>query len=733
MRRRGLTLAGPRFATDCRDVTRAWRHARLLPQFLAEEQERWFLWVPVLLAFGVAAYFALPREPLLPALLGLQIFLLACLWWQRRALTAFLLLAALAAFSSGLLLAKLRTDLLEAPRLVRDMNGVFVKGWVEAAETRDKGRVRLQIRVHDISRLAAGETPARILVSLRKACADDLCVPGATIGLLAFLRLLPDPVMPGAYDYAREAYFEQIGATGFAPRPPEAWNDAPEAGFALRYAAAVQRLRAAMTARITEALPGDTGAIAAALLTGIRSGIGEEPLNALRIAGLAHILAISGLHMSLMAGSLFWLIRALLAMNQHAALHLPVKKIAAFIALTGAAAYLVISGSGISTQRAFIMIAIMFVAIMLGRPALSMRNLASAAILVILLRPESILTASFQMSFAATLGLIAAYERRPLRNAETSTHVPRWIWPLRIVFFYFAAMCVTTIVASAATAPFAAYHFSRLAPFSILGNLMAMPLVGFVIMPAGLAALVALPFGLEPLPLALMGWGIDRLIAAAHMVAMLPGADSHVARMPVASLLLIVVGCLWLALWRRWWRWLAVLPAFAAVPVAYAARPPDILIDAAGRAVAVRRAGTGQLDVLDLTRSQFSASRWLAADGDERAGGKVEAQSFSCDALACIAPLPQGGHIAVVRHRAALAEECAGARIVVTAFELAGTCKGPELVFDAAELRRFGARAIFINGTGMKVESARPKAGARPWWPQGEAPDVPSDNAGQDG
>ena len=710
----------------------ATRLAAFAREAFAAEQERWFLWTPVALASGVAIYFALPREPSLMALAGVVLVLAIAAWRARARAFAFAALAVLSLFAAGTGLAKLRADLVAAPVLPRTMVSARISGWIETAEPRHDGRLRLRLLVAKIERLSAGETPRRVLVSLR-ADPPRPVEPGQPVSLRAFLQAPPPPPAPGAYDFARAAYFEGIGAVGLAHGAPEIWAEAPPASLALRLGASLYRLRQAVAARIRAGLSGEAGIIAAALIAGLRAGIPETVLEDLRASGLAHILAISGLHMALMAGSLFWFVRAGLAAVPALALRHPIKKIAAAIALAGATFYLALSGASIATQRAYVMIAIMLVAVLLERPAITMRNVALAAVIVILVRPESVLSASFQMSFAAAVSLIAAYEYRlgRLRLAPEETFVWRagWFRWARLALLYFAAIALTTIVASAATAPFAAYHFHRVAPYSLIGNLAAMPAVGLLVMPAGLAAVIAMPFGLEPVPLAAMGLGIDWVLGAAHRVAALPGAETHIAQMSELGLILMVFGVLWLVLWQRPWRLAGAAAVAAAIPLALLPRGPDLLVDASAASVAVRAGPERQFSVLARNTGSFTVSRWLEGDGDDRPPENIDGAAFSCDPLACVAPLPKGGHIAIVKHVAALEEECRTARIVVVKFALSGHCQGPALVLDRDDLARHGTHAVWIDAEKLTLRKARPLPGARPW--EGTPP--PEEEVREDG
>ncbi len=494
-------------------------------------------------------------------------------------------------------------------------------------------------------------------------------------------------------------------------------------------------MRGQIAARIRDSLPGGPGALAAALITGRRGDISRENVENLRTAGLAHILAISGLHMSLAAGSIFVLLRAFLALFPAIILHYPVKKIVAVAAIAGSAGYLIISGASIATQRAFVMIAIMFVAVLLDRPAISMRNVALAAMVIILMRPESVLTPSFRMSFAAVTALVAAYEFRPLTRFRRQIAAGLWVRAAMRPLYYLAGVSLTTIVAAAATAPFAAYHFNHMAPFALAGNLFGIPVIAFIIMPMALFSVFAMGLGLEEYPLVVMGWGIEILLRTAALVAEWPGAVRVVAAMPDSALLTMVLGGLWLALWRKPWRLGGVAVIGFGIALNWTRVGPDLLVDSRANTVALRDA-SGRLQVLVRGRSTFAAERWLARDGDGRGIDQVAAESFKCDRFACVASLADGSRVALVLHRAAMAEECRISRIVIFRFARKGACEGPELVLDRAGLELDGAVAIWLDdeaeptgaasnipanqqysGTAgnLRTQHAAPRFSERPW------------------
>ena len=264
---------------------------------------------------------------------------------------------------------------------------VRVSGWIAGMEEAARGGVRVVLRVHDIEDVDPADTPATVRVTIRSK-ADALAV-GQAISVLAGLTPPSGPVIPGGYDFARTAFYQRIGAYGFAYGAAKPADLGPPP-LGVRLGEPLARLRETIRRRIEAALPGDAGHIAAALTVGETGGISERTQEAMRASGLGHILAISGLHMALVAGASFWIIRALLALSAGLALARPIKKWAAAGALAVAAGYLGLSGAGVATERAFVMMAIMLTAIMVDRRAITLRNVALAAFVILALAPESL-------------------------------------------------------------------------------------------------------------------------------------------------------------------------------------------------------------------------------------------------------------------------------------------------------------------------------------------------------
>jgi competence protein ComEC len=467
-------------------------------------------------------------------------------------------------------------------------------------------------------------------------------------------------------------------------------------------------LRQSIASEITHAAPGAAGAVAVALLTGLRGALPQHIWDEWAVAGIIHLLSISGLHMALVAGTVFFAVRIALALAPPLALRLPAKKLAALLALVGAFGYLLISGASVPAVRSFIMTAIMLLAVMVDRNPFSMRLVAFAALALLLLQPESLVGASFQMSFAAVVALIAVYETGAAKRRSGGLDGR--------LLLYVAGCALTTVVASAATTPFSIYHFSRFSTYGIVANLIAVPLSAIWIMPLGMLGLLLIPFGLADICFVLMAQGIEIIIAVAAFVAELPGAALDVAQPPLLALLATVAGGLWLCLWRTPWRRLGLLGIALGGGLMLLARPPDVLVDARGQIVAVRLAD-GQLAISPWKRDSWITDSWLRSAGQVQAapwppdGGDDE--DLRCDALGCIVSLG-GQRIALVRRPEALEDDCALVDLVISYPRIEHCPNGTPLIGPEA-LWRSGGLALWAGRGGIETLSVREVSGERPW------------------
>ncbi len=662
---------------------------RALAAQLDAEQGRWFLWLPVFFGAGIGIYFELPVEPDLTLSMGLFIAALALRMLARGNLLPFLLTSVLLCMAAGFLAAKLRTDIVAENVLER--HGAYnLEGFVESfdRQTARKGRTIVRLTSMKYEEEEVAKRPFRVRVNVRGGVTLS---PGTTVKLRAILGPPPEPVMPGGYDFARMSFYQGVGASGYTLSRPEVLEPR-ELPLDMKVRTRLAELRARIGARITGVLPGQTGEIAAALTVGQTAGLDEKSMRDLRGSGLAHVISISGLHMSLVAGTVFWFLRWLLACFPSIALRFSARTIAGGAALVCVTIYLLLSGAAIAAVRSYLMIVVVFLAILLNRPALSLRNVALAGLLILIVLPDSLIDLSFQMSFAATAALIAGYERfgRYL-HFEARNVRERLTWqPVYIV----GGVLMTTATAGLAVEPFSAYHFHNLTTYAALGNLLGGPPVDLLAMPAMIVALIAMPFGLDEGPLKAMGLGVDGMIVVAKWVAAIPGSIVNVPAFPFAALLVIVCGGLWLIVWRRPWRLSGLAAIGAGVALTSIHDRADVLVDRDAKVVAIRDRD-GKLQAPKSRRAFYTMAQWLKADGDNRTPKEASTGAgWQCDASACVA-MVKGKQVSLTMKREAVQEDCERAAILVAPMDILVPCRAPKVLLDRA---RFGRRARRRSG-----------------------------------
>ena len=691
---------------------------------------RWRLWAPVAFGGGCAVYFALKTEPpAWPLIAGA--LLAAGLWFGARRMALprvwTLSLMLLACFALGVAVAKLRTDAVAAPIAPAMARPTVVEGWVIDVDSPGAAGPRVVIAPVRVEGLALEQTPVRLRATVRGAAPE----PGEAVRLFALINPPPAPASPGAYDFGRNAYFQSMGGVAFAlgeTRPaylsPPPWR--------VRAAMAVNGLRFDLAKRIVARLGERTGGVAAAMTTGHEAWLDPAQVDVMRDSGLAHILSISGLHMAVVGGFSFFLVRLLVAAWPWLALRVSGKKVAAWAGLGAVATYLVISGSPPPAERAAITASIAFLAILLDRQAITMHALAVAAFVVLLLQPEAIVTPGFQMSFAATAALVALVEAWPVRPREISAP-----WPILLVQrvgTWLGAAVMASLVAGAATGPFALQHFNRTAMYGLGANLATAPLSDFVIMPALALGALLESVGLGAPFLWLAGQGIGVMLGIGEWTAGLPGAVRTVASAPGWALPIAFLGVLFCCLWRGPLRWLG-LPFAAAVMLWPRDPTPDLWIGDGGTNAAFVE--DGKAVVVRTGVRQFAVDVWTRRRGVQAADRPAE--GWACTRFSCAPGTPDRGPLAMWwGRRTPLPEEidalCREAPVVsvrATLTALPASCEG-RLVLDGTDYARGGAVELWRDGP---ASASRWRAvwvadvrGDRPWSAIGD-PEV-SDSGG---
>ncbi|MGC9270444.1 ComEC/Rec2 family competence protein [Acidiphilium sp.] len=684
------------------------RAVAALNLWLMAERGRLFLFLPVAMGGGVLVYFDLTREPSLwvaAGAVGLALVALVATWrWPvPRGIVALALAAAL-----GFGRAQLQT-LAMPPLLAVPHHGVTITGRIVGVDLLPTGR-RISIAA---PRLNHGPPQARaVRVKLRRG--DDVAVEaGDTVRLRALLYGASRPAYPGGWNFGRDQYFAGLGAVGFAISPLEVIARAQPGWFS-----ALRQLREAIAARILADLPLDTGSIAATLLTGFEDAIPPAERQDFITAGLAHILAVAGLHIGIVMATLYALTRFLVGFSEFLLLRVPAKIIASIVSFAGGAVYAALTGFHVPIMRSLAMAALVLAGIIAGRRALSLRGLALAALVLILLEPQAVPGPSFQMSFSAVLALIAGYEAVGRRFVVTGEgHGAKLIR-------HIAALAFTSFLAGGASMPFAAYHFQQIEPYYVLANLIAVPLTALVVLPLGMASLVLMPLHLERITLIPMGWGITVILRVARIVGSLPHALIEISPSPGYAVALIAIGLACLGLFRSWLRYAGLAPIAIGLIAMTLGRAPDVLISPTANLVGVRDGHI--VRIVEAGRvDKFTLDQWRPVwAGDRVRAGRAD---DVCDDGRCRF---DGGRVLYLADRAAAARGCAGARVVVSSRPLRGMCRKPgRIVIDRFSVWREGAIGLWFNPSvmpagvpggvpgGVTVRTDRMVQGARPWVP----------------
>lgn len=738
----------------------AFDHVRTAIARLIDEEAahgRAILFAPIYMGVGAIVWFKFDSDP--PPQTVLAAFLLptAGFFFGREAGRVFRhILFAGMLVSIGMALAQWESWRASTVMLDSAVT-TTVTGRVERRESYENGRWRYVIKVDSTEKPAIHRPPERVTIFVRKqAEAFNL---GDRIQGRARLTPPAGPAVPGLNDFAFSSYFNGIGANGFAYGTPTLLSPTGDIASSSWLEAAdlwLAGLRNSIGDRIRRTLPGDTGAFAASLVTDERRALSKETTEALRMAGLTHIIAISGLNMALSAGIFYIGLRYLFSLFPGLAQAWPTKKIAAFSALVTLTAYYLISGFGVSAERAFIMMAIMLVAVLFDRPSLSLRNVALSAIVILVLSPSQVLGPSFQMSYAATLALVSGYtlwSRR--RHRENILSRFRLLSPLLFVSRFFGGILSTSFIGGVSTAIFSIEHFHRLATYGLAANLAAMPIVSFIVMPFGMAAMLLMPFGLDGPFWKVTGEGLELVIMVAKIVSGW-GGDITFGRQPGWLMPTFIAGFLLMTMLRTRVRHVGLLLLLSSIGMAAlgsGVRKPDLVISEDGVLVALR-----QDDILATNRERpqaFIFEQWQkglvasehqpptilprdpmlpqVSKKDHRRRLSVEEQgavrkamevaldqtmqgSFACQKGAwCVAMLENGAMLITIEDAAYLPPACDTANIVVTPIRLRlDRCRSGAMLFTGATLRRTGSIEMDLSSNEPIVTTAFENP-QRPW------------------
>ncbi|MEP3048006.1 MAG: ComEC/Rec2 family competence protein [Roseibium sp.] len=665
------------------------------------------LWTGFAFVIGIYIYRVLPEESHWAVLSFISLFsgLVGLSLWREKGLSPSVIL--ILATVAGLTVATVRTAIVQAPRLGEPMSVTLTARVLDIDRKGSGTRVLLQTLSVNNRQITNIEFPER--VRLRVSPKSELRVGD---GVETQARLFPPagPVTPGGYDFSFRAYYSRLGATGFSYGEPKR-IDLDSETVATQTTRLLAGFRHALAERIKGILPGGPEqALAVALLVGERSGIAHEVEENLRKAGLAHILAISGLHMALFAGGAFATCLGVLALFPAAVLRMPIQKIAAGLALAAAVFYLLLSGASVATQRSFLMISLVFLGIMIGRRGLTLRSVALAGLVLLILAPERLFFPGFQMSFAAVISLVAVYDiwrQRQIDRPRLAPDRPFWANAVRKAGHYAAALFVTALVAGLATGIVGAHHFARIAPYGLIGNMLGMPVFSVIVMPMGVLALALMPFGLAAIPLSVMATGLSLLLAISEFTSELTADSGLTGNLSAAAAVCLVSGLFVLLLLPGRLRFFSSLPIAAGVSLAVLDRPPDIQIASAGTRIAARDE-TGQLR-LSSGATTFQNAIWMQVEGLPESAiksRKMKSHQRYCESHGCVIhaytkkpgaiETVQPIRIAYPKTAEALELDCKNADIIVSDIIAKRPCSAT-VVFDKTFRQARGAISIWLS------------------------------------
>ncbi|MHB1204209.1 MAG: ComEC/Rec2 family competence protein [Rhodospirillaceae bacterium] len=660
-------------------------------------------------------FFTWPFDPPFWNGAGFVLAGLALLGLRRRSTT--ILALALVMFGLGHGAAQLRTWVVDAPLLEHEIGPFQLRGQVTAVDKRPEGN-HVVLEDFVLPEVNPADAPRAVRITL--PASHGLPVVGQRMGVRAMIGPVGRPVAPDTFQFQRFLYFQGIGASGFAVGRWYPIATSNEAGKSGGFHAWTESLRRAIGNRFAELVPSEDGTVAAALINGEQSAIPQSLQEAYRVSGIAHILSVSGVHLSLLAAIVFFCIRRGLALIPAVALRIDTKKAAAWVSLAATASYLIISGMSVPAIRSFLMVATVLAAVLVDRRAISLRNVGWAALALMAVYPDAIFGASFQMSFIAVLSLVAVYEqgwaKANLRRADGSFDL------MRAFGFYVMGLVVADFVAGGATAIFAAYHFNRLPTYSVFTNLVAAPLTSLWIMPAAVLALILMPFGLDGWAVRVMGQGVTLLDNLARWVATWPGAQVHIPPMTSAAMVAAAAGVIFLCLWKGRLRWLGLLPVAIAMTQPFLTSVPDVLVDDSGRVVAVSDTH-GHLAIRPSRAGRFVREVWGERYGVSemawpRLGKKEEAAAndglgLSCDGAGCVFSRA-GKRVWIAAKPEARAQGCDQFDLVIAQAGSLGSC-GKAVVIDPPKLKQNGAHAVWLTQDGVRLRTVSDANGRRVW------------------
>ncbi len=640
------------------------------------------LWLPIAFACGIILYFNAPfKIYLLPALVGFIACLSGFLFLRRKTNWALLFLF-FAFFSGGLCRIIIQSDLIKAPFIHKSYSFVSVTGQVEKTELRTNG-IRLTLNNLTLDKIPQTQKPVKVRITVRGQ--EIIPQRGDIVSLKAKLSPPMLSWLPDGYNFARTAYFEQIGAVGFAMGKLKIINPSIRSH-------PLENIRMCILKRILSILPSDSGNIAVALVTGEQGGISKTTRDNYTSAGIVHVLSVSGFHMTLIAGVIFASLRFLFGLFPAICLRYNTKKICALLALSLTFGYLLISGLAVPTIRSYIMIAFVLIAVLLDRQALSMRSVMWAGFLILLCQPEVLMSASFTLSFGAVIALIAGYEAFAQPTKRFFATKPVWIkWSLGLFGLFF----IINLIAHLATSPIAIYHFHRYNNYAVLGNFLTSTTFSLLIMPLLLIATLLMPFGMDKPFILAVGYLLDKINVVTEWIAGLPYATVFLPSFPDWGYGLILFSGLCLCICRSKIRYLGLIGLIAGLLSIFTHTTPDIIIGQGGKLIAVRQENGFAFN--SLRKEKVTRAVWLESQG-------IDPQ--------IIPDLIKGDLVQVKGLTVDLTGQTQNADIIINS---KGKCKARKLCLPRAKLWKEGTHSLYITNGNIQVKTSADDTHHYPW------------------
>lgn len=649
---------------------------------IEREQQRWFVWLICFFGVGIVMFHAQVSRFSVSILLVFAAFL-AIFWLflhKKRhffAIFCLFLMVFLGFSAANFEYFRVKTNIIERPLYKAKISGIITN-----IELYSDQHSRILLKPNFIENIEPEKLPKYIRFNLKQHQAN--LEIGDEIAVTAQLFPLPSAAIVGGYDFGKALFYQSIGAVGSVAKKYLPMQRKPSDNLYLQFKNTFFKLRLNLAKTINDNLGGVSKDMSLAILLGIKMDRESHSYLALRNVGLAHLLAISGLHMGFAMGLVFYFLRMVLALFPFATFKFSTKKFAASISILSGLFYLLLTGGSLATERAFLMASLIMLAVILDREALTMRNLALAFLIMLIVSPSAIMNVGFQMSFAATAAIIAYFEwqkNREFGNQENEEGEALNLFSRQTSFGRFAFTArdwvMIPILTGLVTMPISIYHFSTLQTGGFIANLFVVPIFGFLVMPLGIISLILAPFGLQKYPFEILDYVIVNIYRFADFIAEFSYLNEHIAKLNSEILFLLLLAFLWLIIWQNKWRYWAFLSLlllpfmtlFTPLPIVYIGEISR------GKLSNLLIGGTdGHYHLLSGTRGKFASKIWLDYVGepyDKTAKNlKPNAQYLQCDEVACIgeiAGLPKGkNQLTVVLHAAAFAQECEHSAILIS-------------------------------------------------------------------